>query len=117
MSVGNQTAGPSTSTSTSTSNDNFIAIFNVASTEYQRVTGNRLDNHPFAAQLNACHTPNAVSDIFRSQTQAFAQFSKGDEKLMAWLDPIVHILFTFSATLGEGIGLVSGLDSFTITVL
>ncbi|KAH9955006.1 hypothetical protein BC827DRAFT_1239361 [Russula dissimulans] len=24
---------------------------------------------------------------------------------MAWLDPTVHILFTFSATLGEGIGL------------
>ncbi|KAH9954999.1 hypothetical protein BC827DRAFT_1386551 [Russula dissimulans] len=24
---------------------------------------------------------------------------------MAWLDPMVHILFTFSATLGEGIGL------------
>ena len=35
---------------------------------------------------------------------------------MAWLDPIVHILFTFSATLGEGIGLVSDLDSFLMAV-
>jgi hypothetical protein len=113
MSAANQSAGPSTSSS----DHNFIAIFNVASTEYQRVTGNRLDNHPFAAQLDACHSPKAVSDILRTQTQAFAKFSKGDEKLMAWLDPIVHILFIFSATLGEGVGLVSGLDSFAITAV
>ena len=25
---------------------------------------------------------------------------------MKWLDPMVHIVFTFSETLGEGIGLV-----------
>lgn len=41
---------------------------------------------------------------------------------MAWLDPTVRILFTFSATLGEGIGLVSPLNpsnvsSMTVTVL
>ena len=31
---------------------------------------------------------------------------------MAWLDPTIHILFTFSDTLGEGIGLVSKPRSF-----
>jgi hypothetical protein len=99
MSTINQVAGPST--------DNFTAIFNVASTEYQTVTGNRLDTHPLAAQLNACHSPESISNVLRTQAQTFGTFRKGDEKLMAWLDPIVHILFTFSATLGEGIGLVS----------
>ena len=103
MSTRNQTAGPSTSASTS----NFIAIFNAASTEYEGVTGKRLDTHPFAAQLDACHNPKAISDLLRTQAQAFGKFSKGDETLMAWLDPTVHILFTFSTTLGEGIGLVS----------
>jgi hypothetical protein len=111
----NKTAGPSTSTSTS----NFIAIFNAASTEYERVTGKRLDTHPFAAQLDACQNPKSISDLLRTQAQAFGIFSKGGEKLMAWLDPTVHILFTFSATLGEGICLVSASvryhDNYSLT--
>ena len=111
MSTSNQLAGPSTST------DNFTAIFNAALTEYARVTGKRLDIHPFAAQLDACDTPKAVSDLLRTQAQALSTFRKGDEKLMAVLDPTVHILFTFSATLGEGIGLVSFLVSFGVATL
>ncbi len=110
-SASNQTASASTSTT------NFTAIFNAASAEYQRVTGKHLVTHPFAAQLDTCDSPKAVSDLLRTQAQAFNKFRKGDEKLMAWLDPIVHILFTFSATLGEGIGLVSYLGSFGMTVL
>jgi hypothetical protein len=113
MSTTNQTAGPSTSTST----DNFIAIFNAASTEYQRVTGKHLHTHPFAAQLDACHSSKAVSDLLRTQAQAFSTFRKGDDKLMAWLEPIVNILFIFSGTLGEGIGLVSRFNMFDMTVL
>ena len=111
MSASGQTA------STSTTTNNFTAIFNAASVEYQRVTGNHLVTHPFAAQLDTCDSPTAVSDLLRTQTQALNKFRKGDEQLMAWLDPIVHILFTFSATLGEGIGLVSDLDSFHTAVL
>ena len=99
MSATNQIAGSST--------DTFTAIFNAASIEYQTVTGKRLDTHPLAAQLDTCHTPEAISNVFRAQAQAFSKFRKRDEKLMTWLDPIVHILFTFSTTLGEGIGLVS----------
>jgi hypothetical protein len=97
----NQTANPST--------DNFTAIFNAALNEYQAVTGNRLDVHPFANQLNTCNSPEAVSNVLRDHTRAFSRFRNGDKSLMTWLDPIVHILFTFSGTLGEGIGLVSRL--------
>jgi hypothetical protein len=111
MSTSNQSAGPSTLT------DNFTAIFNAASSEYVRVTGKRLDTHPLAAQLDACDTPKAVSDLLRTQAQALSKFRKGDEKLMAVLDPTVHILFTFSATLGEGIGLVSPIVSFGMAAL
>ena len=103
MSATNQTAGPST--------DHFTAIFNVASTEYQTVTGNRLDAHPLAAQLNACHNPEDISNLLRTQAHAFSKSRRGDEKLMIWLDPIVHILFVSSATLGEGIALVSFMHS------
>ena len=109
-SASDQTAGPSA--------DNFTAIFNAASTEYHNATGKRLDTHPFAAQLDVCRSPDAVCDLFRTQARAFSKSRKGDEKLMAWLDPIIHILYTFSATLGEGIGLVSHLvHTFHMTVL
>jgi hypothetical protein len=99
MSASNQAVGPST--------DNFTAIFSAASDKYLRVTGKRLDTHPFAAQLDTCHNPEAVSNLLRTQAHAFSKFHKGDEKLMAWLNPTVNILFAFSGTLGEGIGLVS----------
>ena len=99
MSTSNQTAGPST--------DNFIAIFNAATDEYQRLTGKCLDTHPFATQLKTCQNSEAISNVFQAQEQAFYKIFKGDERLMAWLDPTIHILFTFSAMLGEGIGLVS----------
>jgi len=102
----------------SLSTDNFTAIFNAASTEYYNATGKRLDTHLFAVQLNVCHSPDAVCNLLRTQAHAFSKFRERDEKLMAWLNPIIHILFTFSATLAEGIGLVSRLvHSFHMTVL
>ena len=97
----------SSSQTASSSADNFTAILNAASVEYHRITKKRLDTHPFAALLDTCNTPEAILNVFRTQAQAFSQFREGDQKLMAWLDPIVHILFAFSGTLGEGIGLVS----------
>ena len=99
MAAANQAAGSST--------DTFTAIFNVASTEYQTLTGEPLDTHPLATQLDSCHTPEAISNVLQKQAQEFIKFRKRDDKLMAWLDPMVNILFTFSATLGEGISLVS----------
>jgi hypothetical protein len=102
MSASNQMISPSAST------DSFIAIFDAASIEYQRITGKRLEIHPFATQLDACDSPKTFSDILQTQAQAFNKFRKSDhQKLMVWLDRIVHILFTFSAILGEGIDLVS----------
>jgi hypothetical protein len=97
----NQTAGPSRS------NDGFAVIFQTALSEYETVTGKSLSIHPLATQLNSCDSPQAVSTVLQSQAQAFTKFRKNDEKLMERLNPIVHILFTFSATLGEGVGLVS----------
>ena len=92
---------------TGSSTNNFTAIFNAAATEYHRVTRKRLDTHPFATLLDTCDTPETVLNTFRTQAQAFSKFREGDERLMAWLDPIVHILFVVAGTLGEGTGLVS----------
>jgi hypothetical protein len=113
MYTSNQTAGLSAGPPT----DNFTAIFNAALNEYEKLTGKRLDTHPFAAMLESCQNPEAVSNVLWTQAQAFSKFRKGDEKLMVWLDPTIHILSAFSDTLGEGISLVSHLVRLCMTVL
>jgi hypothetical protein len=85
----------------------FIAIFDAASNEYKKVTKKDLQSHPLAARFEISNSPDSVTNVFRTQARTFDKFRKGDDKLMAWLTPIVNILFTLSATLGQGIGLVS----------
>jgi hypothetical protein len=86
---------------------NFTSIFDAALEEYKRLTGKNLHTHPFATAFDVCSTPETILDVFRRQARAFDAFHQGDDKLMIWLNPTVHVLFTLSATLGEGIGLVS----------
>jgi hypothetical protein len=107
MSTINETAGPSRSA------DNFKVIFQAALNlnEYQTVTGKSLDAHPFATQLKSCDSPEAISNVLRTQAQSFSKFRKGDEKLMAWLDLTINILYTFSGMLGEGVGLESHISA------
>ncbi|KAI0248658.1 hypothetical protein BJV78DRAFT_1234383, partial [Lactifluus subvellereus] len=85
---------------------NFTSIFEAAAKEYKKLTKKDLQTHPFVAQFDRCDSPAAVLDVFRKQAQAFDEFRKGDDKLMTWLDPTVKIIFTCSATLGEGLALV-----------
>jgi hypothetical protein len=99
MSTSNQTTDLSTA--------NFTAIFDAASNEYKTLTKRDLESHPFAVAFENSNSPDSVMKIFGKQAQAFDKFRNRDDKLMAWLTPIVNILFTFSGTLGEGIGLVS----------
>ena len=101
MSAGGQSANPSIS--------NFTAIFEAASHEYKTLTKQDLATHPFAAELQGYNSPDSILNVFRDQAQAFDKFRKTDDRLMEWLTPIVNILFTFSESLGEGIGLVSPL--------
>ena len=96
-----------TNQSTDLSTANFTAIFDAASNEYKKLTKQDLETHPFAAAFEHSDSPDSVMNVFQKQSQAFDKFRKGNDKLIAWLTPIVNILFTFSGTLGEGIGLVS----------
>ena len=98
MSTSNQT--------TDRSSANFTAIFEAAANKYKILTKQDLGTHPFAAAFANSSSPDSILDVFRTQAQAFDKFRKGDDKLMAWLTPIVHIFLTFSGTL-DGIGLVS----------
>ena len=91
----------------STSSSNFNSIFQTACDEYKRLTRFDLTTHPFATELQDCSSPDDVLEVLKEQAQTLTKSRRGDEKLLAWLNPIVYVLFTFSATLGEGIGLVS----------
>ena len=91
----NQTAGPSQA------NTNFSKIFEAAIQEYRNLTGQDLSTHIFSAALDNFQTPDAIIDVFRKQARVFEKVSKDNEKLMTALSPIVQILFTLSATIGE----------------
>ena len=89
------------------SSSNFQQIFNNALKAYEKRTKNDLLAHPLAAQLQACDSPDAILAILQKQAEVFDQSRSNDGRWTKWLDPTVNILFAFSATLGEGVGLVS----------
>jgi len=99
MSAGNEKSDLSTS--------NFATIFEAASSRYKTLTGQDLGTHPFAVALESYNSPDSVLEVFGKQAQTFHRFRKGDGKLIAYLTLIVNMLFTLSATLEEGIDLVS----------
>lgn len=45
--------------------------------------------------------------VLQDLIQKFDQRRTSDERLKAWLNPTVNVLYSFSATLSEGVGLVS----------
>ncbi len=92
--------------STATSSTNFETIFTAALEAYKRQTKRDIASHPLAAQLESCDSPDAILAVLRAQVQAFDQSQSADEKLIKWLDPTVNVLYAFSATLGNGVGLV-----------
>ncbi len=97
----------STVPSTSTSHSNFASIFNVALETYKRKTKKDLASDPFLPRLQSCSSPEAVLTVHREQIPTFGQFQNDDNGLTKWVTPTVNVLYAFSATLGEGVGLVN----------
>jgi hypothetical protein len=92
--------------STSTSNSNFASIFNAALQSYKRKTKKDLTSHPLLPSLQSCNSPEAILAVLREQIPAFDQSQDGDDKLTKWVDPTVNVLYAFSATVGQGVGVV-----------
>ena len=91
--------------STSTSSTSFETIFTAALNEYKKQTKTDIVSHPLATQLQSCGSPSAIIAMLRTQVQTFDKGS--DERWTKWLGPTVNVLFTFSATLGGGVGMVN----------
>ena len=79
-------------------------MLDAALADYKKKTGDDLLAHWLADELQTCESVDTVLDILRDQAKAFDQ--SGDQKLMKWIDPLVHVLYTFSGALGGSVSLV-----------
>jgi hypothetical protein len=91
----------------SSSSSNFQSVLNAALDAYEKKTKNKLLTHPLAAQLQSCDSPTAILSVLEDITQQFDRRRRSDERLTNWLNPTINVLYTFSSTLGQGVGLVS----------
>ena len=86
---------------------NFQLIFYAAVKAYEKKTKKDLLTHPLAAQFHACNSPSDILVILQDKVNEFDQLKSADERLSQWLNPTINVLYSFSATLGTGVGLVS----------
>jgi hypothetical protein len=82
---------------------NFQLIFNNALKEYEKRTKNDLLTHPLADQLEACNSASSILAVLQEQVQELNESQSSSTK---WLGQTVNVLYTFSETLGEGVGSV-----------
>jgi hypothetical protein len=88
------------------SSSNFQLIINNALDAYKKRTKKDLLAHPLVTELQSCNSSGAVLAVLQQQLQGLDQSRRRDDRWTRWLDPTVDVLFTLSATLGEGVGLV-----------
>ncbi|KAH9989294.1 hypothetical protein BJV77DRAFT_1151561 [Russula vinacea] len=91
---------------TASSSSSFRPIFDNALKAYESRTKKDLLKHPLAAQLQACNSPSSILALLQQQTQALNRSQSSNDRLTKWLDPTVNVLYAFSETLGEGVGMV-----------
>ncbi|KAI9429697.1 hypothetical protein H4582DRAFT_2134410, partial [Lactarius indigo] len=92
--------------STSTSSTKFETVFTAALEAYKKHTKQDIASHPLAAQLRSCDSPRAILAVLQNQVQAFDRSQTANERWTKWLDPTVNVLYAFSVTLGNGVGLI-----------
>ncbi len=100
--------------STAASSSAFQAIFYASMKDYQKKTKKDLLAHPLLAQLQPCDSATDILTVLRAQVQQFEQSTSGVDKWTKWLNPTVKVLRTLSAALGEGVGLVSFVQTITL---
>jgi hypothetical protein len=97
----------STVPSTSTSQSSFVSIFNAALESYKHKTKKDLASHPLLPNLQSCDSPEAILTVIRQQIPAFGQSQNDEDGLTKWVTPTVNVLYSFSATISGGLGLVN----------
>ena len=95
------------SPSTSTSSSHFCTIFVAAINAYQKKTKTDLRTHPLATQLQYCNSSSDILAVLHDKANELDESKSHNESLSSWLGPTINVLYAFSATLGQGVGLVS----------
>jgi hypothetical protein len=100
-------------TQASGSSSNFQSIFDAALNQYKKKTKNDLVAHQLTARLESCTSPGAILFVLDEQygVQDFVQSRTGDERPKQWLSATANVLYAFSATIGQGVGLVNTMTS------
>ena len=92
--------------STSNSPTNFQKNFNAALEAYKKKTKKDLLTHPLSAKLQDCDSSVAILSMLQGLVQQSDQHRCRSGRLRSCLNPIVNVLYGFSTTIGEGVGLV-----------
>jgi hypothetical protein len=79
-------------------------MLDAALIKYKKKTGKDLQAIWLASELQTCESADSVIDLLRDQAKTLDR--SDDQKLMGWIDPLVHVLSTFSDALGDGVSLV-----------
>jgi len=92
--------------SPSTSRSNLDSIFNAALRAYKKKTGKDISSHPLATELQSCNSPDSILAVLRRQIPSVDRPQSGEESFAKCLTLIINVLYAFTATLGDGVGLV-----------
>jgi hypothetical protein len=92
--------------SAATSISNYRFIFDSALEVYRKKTKSDLASHPLLIKIESCDCPEAVLTTLRGETLGFDQARSSNKEPSTWLNSTVKILYTFSSTIGESVGLV-----------
>lgn len=103
-------------TTPSESSSNIEGIFDTALKSYKEKTKKDLKNHDLFKQLETCDSPAAILAVLQA-SQFDPSRTGGDDRLKKWLVPTINVLYAFSATLGEGVGLVNIDSSVRLSVI
>jgi hypothetical protein len=95
---------PSTTGTDPLASSRFQNIYDKALEDYTKKTKKDLTSHPLFSHLNACDSADAILVTLRNQICEYYQPTNSNDRLTKWLDPVVHVLCTFSTTIGAAVG-------------
>ena len=90
----------------------FQSILDTALADYSKQVGIDLATHPLSNSVQSCGSPNDILKLLEDKAKEFRDFRGGNRRLINWLGPVVHIVYTSSAVLGASLTLVSRNTSF-----
>jgi len=85
----------------------FDVLLDAALRDYEKQTGTKLSDHPFAEKLKECDSVDSMASVLQDHAQAFLKFRGEDGKIMKILKSTTQVLSTLSDTvLSESVSLV-----------